>query len=111
MPEVAPGNAHHPRRDTQFFSGQLLVASANLIRLLVLDPAAVFAPVEPPECIIHLIPDEIPLDDLVIQGLRNRPELASARELVEAAIVRVKQARLRPSLSVPAPSGEWMQHG
>ena len=47
-----------------------------------------FAPVEPPECIIRLIPDEVPLDDLVIQGLRYRPELASARELVEAAIMR-----------------------
>ncbi len=86
----------HRRRDIPLASGQLLVASANLIRLLVLNPATVFAPVEPPECIIHLIPDEIPLDDLVIQGLRNRPELASARELVEAAILRVKQARLRP---------------
>ena len=86
----------HRRRDTHLASGQLLVASANLVRLLVLNPATVFAPVEPPECIIHLIPDEVPLDDLVHQGLRNRPELASARELVEAAILRVKQARLRP---------------
>ena len=86
----------HRRRDTELASGQLLVASANLVRLLVLNPATVFAPVEPPECIIHLIPDEVPLDDLVLQGLRNRPELASARELVEAAILRVKQARLRP---------------
>ena len=86
----------HRRKDTQRASGQLLVASANLVRLLVLNPATVFAPVEPPECIIHLIPDEVPLDDLVLQGLRYRPELASARELVEAAILRVKQAKLRP---------------
>jgi outer membrane protein TolC len=56
----------------------------------------VVAPVEPPECIIHLIPDEIALDDLVTQGLQNRPELASARDLVQAAYLRRKQARLRP---------------
>ena len=62
----------------------------------MLNPATVFAPVEPPECIIHLIPDDVPLDDLVIQGLRHRPELATAQQLVEAAILRVKQARLRP---------------
>ncbi len=86
----------HRRRQAELVSGQLLVASANLVRLLVLNPSAVFAPVEPPECIIRLIPDEVPLDDLVIQGLRYRPELASAQQLVEAAIVRVKQARLRP---------------
>jgi outer membrane protein TolC len=86
----------HRRRDTQLASGQLLVASANLVRLLVLNPGIVFAPVEPPECIIHLIPDEVPLEDLVVQGLRNRPELANAQELVEAALLRLKQARLRP---------------
>jgi outer membrane protein TolC len=86
----------HRRREAQLASGQLLVASANLIRLLVLDPKIVMAPIEPPECIIHLIPDDIPLDDLVIRGLQNRPELASAQALVQAAVVRRTQARLRP---------------
>jgi outer membrane protein TolC len=86
----------HRRKETQLAIGQLLVASANLVRLLVLNPALVFAPVEPPEAIIRLLPDEVSLDDLVLQALRNRPELASARELVEAAMLRVKQARLRP---------------
>src|SRR5262249_29078662 len=37
-----------------------------------------------------------PLDDLVIQGMRARPELANAQELLEAARLRLKQARLRP---------------
>jgi outer membrane protein TolC len=86
----------HRRRDTNFATGQLLVASANLIRLLVLDPKVVLAPIEPPECIIHLIPDEVPLDDLMFQGLRNRPELATAQDLVSAAAIRRKQAVLRP---------------
>ena len=82
----------HRRRDAQFASGQLLVASANLIRLLVLDPKVVMVPVEPPECIIHLIPDDIPLDDLVLQGLQNRPELTTAQALVQAAAIRRQQA-------------------
>jgi outer membrane protein TolC len=76
--------------------GQLEVASANLVQRLVLDPHQVLAPVEPAETVIRLIPDEIPLDDLIVQGLHQRPELASAQELVQATVLRLKQARLRP---------------
>jgi len=86
----------HRRREANLASGQLLVASADLIRLLVLDPKVVLAPVEPPECIIRLIPDDVPLDGLLDQGLRDRPELASAQAQVQAAFIRRKQARLRP---------------
>jgi outer membrane protein TolC len=86
----------HRRRDANLASGQLLVASANLVRLLVLDPTVVLAPVEPPECIIRLVPDEVPLNDLLNQGMRDRPELASAEYEIQAAFIRRKQARLRP---------------
>jgi outer membrane protein TolC len=86
----------HRRRETQLAIGELLVASADLVRVLVLDPQVVFAPAEPPECVIQLIPDDIPLDELVVRGLRNRPELASAQDLVDATLVRWKQAKLRP---------------
>lgn len=86
----------HQRKLIQASSGQLLVASANLIRLLVLDAKVVVAPVEPAEAVLCLIPETVPLDDLVVMGLRNRPELAQSKELVQAAVVRLKQARLRP---------------
>jgi outer membrane protein TolC len=56
----------------------------------------VVAPVEPAETVIRLIPDDVSLDDLICQGWRNRPELTRAKELVEASILRLKQARLRP---------------
>ncbi len=77
-------------------SGQLLIASANLVRVLVLNPNIVIAPVEPAETIIKLIPDDAALDDLVVQGLRQRPELAGAQEQVTAALIRWKQAKMRP---------------
>jgi outer membrane protein TolC len=96
------------RREIQLTGGQVVIASAELVRLLVLDPALVMVPVEPPECIIRLIPDDAPLDDLVIQGMRARPELANAQELIEAARLRLKQARLRPfvpSLAVTEAAG------
>lgn len=98
----------HRRRLINQDSGHLLVASANLVRLLVLDPSLVMAPVEPPETIIRMIPDDVSLDDLVIRGMLARPELANARELVEAARIRLKQARLRPfvpSLAVTEAGG------
>ncbi len=83
-------------RDANYASGQLLVASADLVRLLVLDPKVVLAPVEPSECIIRLVPDDIPLNDLLNLGMRDRPELASAEYQIQAAFIRRKQARLRP---------------
>ncbi len=87
---------YHRRKDVQYQTGQLLAASARLVELLVLDPKPVLAPIEPAEIIITLIPDDVPLDDLVMRGLQNRPELATAQELVGASVARLKQARLRP---------------
>jgi outer membrane protein TolC len=77
-------------------AGQLEVASANLVNLLVLNPAQVLAPIEPAEAIFRLLPDETPLDEMIVQGLHCRPELASAQEVVQATLFRLKQARLRP---------------
>ena len=76
--------------------GELEVASANLVRPLLLDPHVLVAPVAPAAAVIRLVPDDVPLDDLICQGWRNRPELARARELVEASVLRLKQAKLRP---------------
>ncbi len=84
------------RREIQLTSGQVKVASANLIRPLILDPQLVVAPVEPAEAIIRLIPDEAPLDQLICEGMTHRPELAQAQEMVKATIYRLKQAKLRP---------------
>jgi outer membrane protein TolC len=87
---------NHRRVGIEEAVGQLEVASANLVNLLVLDPSQVLAPVEPAEVVFRLVPDECPLDELIVQGLRQRPELASAQELVGATLVRLKQAHLRP---------------
>jgi outer membrane protein TolC len=83
-------------RAVRVAAGQFEVASANLVRQLVLDPRVLVAPVEPAESVIRLVPDDVPLDDLIAQGWLGRPELAQARELVEAAVLRLKQAKLRP---------------
>jgi outer membrane protein TolC len=84
------------RKDVETAVGQLEVASAELVRRTRLDPRIVVAPIEPPVMVIRLIGDACLIDDLIITGLQNRPELAESRALVEATLTRLKQARLRP---------------
>lgn len=86
----------HQRRLVEQSIGQFQIASANLVRLLVLDQRTILAPVEPAEAQLTLFPDDCPIDALLIQGYQNRPELAQNRELLEAAIIRVRQAKMRP---------------
>lgn len=84
------------RRTIAASVGRFKVASANLVRPLVLDPHIVVAPVEPAESVLRLVRDDACLDDLIVQAWQFRPELAQAQELVQAALIRWKQARLRP---------------
>jgi outer membrane protein TolC len=84
------------RRSIRLAVGQFEIASADLVRPLVLDPHIVVAPVEPAETVIRLVEDDASLDDLICRGWLNRPELARSRELVMAAVLRFKQAKLRP---------------
>jgi outer membrane protein TolC len=72
------------------------VASAELARLLRLDPAAVVEPLEPPDLQVTLVPPDRPLDDLIALGLTQRPELAAQQALVQATLERLRQERLRP---------------
>jgi hypothetical protein len=75
-------------------------SSANLTQVLRLDPRAVVEPLEHDHLQITLIEPERPLDDLIPIGLLNRPELASHQALVQEAIVRIRQEKLRPLLPV-----------
>jgi outer membrane protein TolC len=72
------------------------VSSANLTRLLRLDPRAVIVPLEPDHLQIVLISPQQSLDDLIPLGLTNRPELASHQAIVQATIARLKQEKMRP---------------
>ncbi len=76
--------------------GDLEVASAEVVRRTRLDPRIVVAPIEPPETVLRLIPDSCEVDSLIVAGLRCRPELAQHQALVDATLVRLKEARLRP---------------
>jgi outer membrane protein TolC len=72
------------------------VASAELLRVLRLDPAALVDPVEPPQLRVDLIDLGRSLDELIPFALLHRPELAAQRAQVEATLALLKQERLRP---------------
>jgi len=76
--------------------GELEVASTEVVRRTRLDPQVIVAPVEPAELVLEIVDDELPVDTLIEAGLRNRPELAEARSMVEETLLRLRQARLRP---------------
>jgi outer membrane protein TolC len=98
---------------------QWTTASADLTQVLRLDPAAIVVPVEPPHLRVTLIAPHELVDNLIPIGLTNRPELASQQALVQAALQRIRQERLRPLVpSVilegapgPAGPGSYLQEG
>jgi outer membrane protein TolC len=71
-------------------------ASAELLRVLRLDPASQVEPIEPPQLRVNLVDLGRPVDDLIVLGLTNRPELASRQAQVQATIAALRQEKVRP---------------
>ena len=84
------------RKNVEVAVGEIELASTELIRRTRLDPRLVVAPVEPPETVLRLVPGTCSIDELIVTALRSRPELAEVQALVQATLIRLKQARLRP---------------
>ncbi len=74
------------------------LASAELNRLLRLDPTTVVQPLEPPHLQVTLMDANSDVDALIRVGLTNRPELQAHQALVQAAIRQLQKERLRPLL-------------
>ena len=74
------------------------VASADLTRVLRLDPRAVVEPLEHDHLQITLISPQRSLDELIPIALTNRPELASHQAIVQATLVAIRREKLRPLL-------------
>ncbi len=75
---------------------QLVISSAELARLLRLDPQLQLTPMEPSVVPIEVVPDGQPLPQLVADALTNRPELAEQRALVQLSVQRLRQATYGP---------------
>jgi outer membrane protein TolC len=103
------------RRDERIAAIQdFLIISAGLARLLRLDPAIVLWPTEDfrrPLPLPGATWLERPIEDLVSFALNNRPEMAENQALVQAAVTRVQNARLRPFLPNVALNYNWGDFG
>ncbi|MHB1425956.1 MAG: TolC family protein [Gemmataceae bacterium] len=75
-------------------------SSADLTQVLRLDPRAVVEPLEQDHLQLTLIDPSRSLDDLIPIGLTNRPELAAHQAMVQAALVRIRQEKLRPFMPI-----------
>jgi outer membrane protein TolC len=71
-------------------------ASAELLRVLYLDPTLVVEPIEPPHLRVSMLPLDKPVDDLIPIALTNRPELAAQQALVQASLRLLKLEKMRP---------------
>ena len=83
------------------------VASARLAEVLLLDPATLLEPVEPPFLQVTFVPSERSPEELLPVALNSRPEIASRQELVAAAnllLRREKKRPLLPNLIVTSPA-------
>ncbi|WP_156512747.1 TolC family protein [Planctomyces sp. SH-PL62] len=92
----AAAERERQRKNVELAVGELEAASAELVLRTRLDPRLVVAPVEPPEAVLRIVPEGCPIDELIVVGLRSRPELAEAQALVQATLTRLRQAKLRP---------------
>lgn len=74
------------------------VSSAELVRLLRLDPAVILFPQEGEPAPLCLVEADTSLPTLLAQGIASRPEMAEHQALVAATVERLRQEQWRPWL-------------
>ncbi len=99
----------HFEQNEQSASERWNVASANLVRILRMNPATVVEPIERPELQVTLIPPTEPVENMLSLALASRPELAATRALSQAAQERWREERFRPLMPVILARGNATQ--
>ncbi len=82
--------------EIQAAEGQVLTSSARLCQLLNLDPSIRLHPTDAYLVPQPVVPDPIPVKELITIGLLNRPELASQQAAIRAALDRLDAAKILP---------------
>ncbi len=80
----------------QAAEGEVLAASAALCQVLNLDPSIRLHPTDAYVVPFPLVPDPIPVAELIALGLLNRPELAAQRAAIQAALMNLDGAKVLP---------------
>jgi outer membrane protein TolC len=76
--------------------GETLAASARLAELLNLDPSTRLKPIDGWVVPAPIVPDPIPLPELLAIALLERPELAARRSEVRTALYELSLAKVLP---------------
>jgi outer membrane protein TolC len=86
------------RRDAELTQaeGETLAASARLAQLLNLDPSLRLKPIDGWVVPAPIVPDPIPLSELLAIALLQRPELAARRSEIRTALYELSLSRLLP---------------
>jgi outer membrane protein TolC len=80
----------------QATEAELLTASARLCQLVNLDPSIRLHPTDAVVVPQPVVPDPMPLCELIALGLLRRPELAAQRAAIEAALWTLGGAKVLP---------------
>jgi outer membrane protein TolC len=86
------------RRDIELTQAEndTLTASARLCQLLNLDPSTRLKPIDGWVVPAPLVPDPIPLGELIAIAMLQRPELAARRSDVRTALYELSMAKVLP---------------
>jgi outer membrane protein TolC len=86
------------RRDSEFTQAEadLLTASARLAQLLNLDPSTRLKPIDGWVVPAPVVPDPVPLANLIAIALTQRPELAARRAEIRESLYALSSAKLLP---------------
>jgi outer membrane protein TolC len=76
--------------------GAALTASARLCQLLNLDPSTRLKPIDGWVVPVSLVPDPVPLSELLAIALLQRPELAARRSEVQTSLYELSLAKVLP---------------
>ena len=76
--------------------GLILTTSAELCRVLNLDPSIRLHPTDAYLVPHPIVPDPQPLSELVALGLLRRPELAERRAAIKEALLQLESAKVLP---------------
>jgi uncharacterized protein (TIGR03000 family) len=85
------------------------VVSAEMVRILRIDPTTVLVPLEPPHIQITLVSPDQSIESLLPVALLARPELAAYRSLAESALKRWREEQYRPFLPMVFARGNSTQ--
>ncbi|MEX0701778.1 MAG: TolC family protein [Planctomycetales bacterium] len=86
------------RRERSVAQERVQVVSAELVRLLRLDSQVTLVAIDPQPLPLNLLPPDMPIENLVAQGLTRRPELATHQARVAETLEQIRQEKWRPWL-------------